>query len=748
MARTPSNAAPPGVSGVDPELASRFARARRARGEAYRPRTRHRAADGWAKYTNRLFLETSPYLLQHAHNPVDWYPWGDDAFEEARRLRRPVFVSIGYATCHWCHVMEEESFEDEEIARFLNEHFIAVKVDREEMPDVDAVYMKAVQGFTGTGGWPLNVWATPDREPFFGGTYFPPRDNPSGRGIGFLGLLRELSNSYVARPDEVVEVCGRVKAYIRRSLSPEGGDALPGADVLAAAARFYRDRFDRVHGGLAAAPKFPSHLPVRFLLRYHRRTREPAYLDMASRTLHAMAAGGIHDHVGGGFHRYSTDEKWLVPHFEKMLYDNALLAVTYLEAYQATGVGAFARVAKDTLRFVERDMTSPEGAFYSATDADSLDADGHREEGLFFTWTPAELSAALGTEVAQTVGRYFGVTPEGNFEGRTVLHAPPDPATVARELRLSEQELASVVSDASERLYHARAARPAPIRDEKILTAWNGLAISAYARAGLTLDDSESVERAGRAARFLLSAVFVDGRLHRTYKEGRTGPPGFLEDYTFLIAGLLDLYEASGDSGWLERAFDLDAVLAHRFEDRTGGGYFLTEDGRQPLLVREKPAYDGAEPSGNSVAVLNLLRLHEFTSDGRYRMRAEKTLRYLAPTLRNSPTTLSELLLAVDFLLDRPKQVLIVLPCTARTGDAAPLLSAFRTRFVPNRVFAMVREGEELDEAARAVPLLRGKEAAGGRATAFVCEDRACALPTADPSEFGRQLAVVKPLPG
>ncbi len=747
MERLPSYSPPPGVSMVDPDLVERYARAMRMRGEGYRPRTRHHGPDGWAKYTNRLFLETSPYLLQHAHNPVDWHPWGDEAFAQARRLRRPVFVSIGYSTCHWCHVMEEESFEDEEIAGFLNEHFIPVKVDREERPDVDAIYMKAVQGFTGTGGWPLNVWLTPDKKPFFGGTYFPPRDGRYGQGSGFLGILHALADSYATMASEVEEISGKAAAFIRQSLSPEGGDDLPSSGALTDAAKFYLDHFDPVNGGMAAAPKFPSHLPVRFLLRFHRRTGNGSYLDMARRTLEAMAAGGIYDHVGGGFHRYSTDERWLVPHFEKMLYDNALLVAAYLEGYQAAGREDYARVARETLRFIERDMTSPEGAFYSATDADSPGEGGHREEGAFFTWTPAELASALGPERARVVARYYGVTEGGNFEGRSILHVPASPAAVAGDLGIPEAQLDAVLAEAKEILYRERSRRPGPIRDEKILTAWNGLAISAYARAGLVLDDPGYVERACRAARFLLEHSFRGGRLHRTWKDGEARHPGLLEDHAFLVAGFLDLYEASADPAWLGEAVALDAVIEKRFEDKARGGFFLTGDGHEELLVREKPMYDGAEPSGTSVAALNLLRLHEFTTDPRYRERAEKAFRYASPTLKSNPIALSEMLLALDFLLDRPKQVVVVLPRGAGKDGAAPLLSALRDRFVPNRVLSVVREGQEQEEAARIIPLVRGKEAAGGRATAYVCEERTCLPPTTDPAELMKQVGTVRPLP-
>jgi len=733
----------PGVSGLDPVLIRRFEQAREARGDGYRPRTKHLRPDGFAKYTNRLFLETSPYLLQHAHNPVNWYPWGDEAFEQAGQSGRPVLVSIGYSTCHWCHVMEEESFEDEEIARFLNEHFIAVKVDREERPDVDAIYMKAVQALTGHGGWPLNVWLTPDRMPFYGGTYFPPRDDASGRGIGFLGLLKGVRRAYDAEPERVTEIGRNLTMYIQQTLSPEGGKDLPAADILATAARFYRSRFDPVNGGLAGAPKFPGSLPIRFLLRYHGNTGNRDFLDMADLTLKKMAAGGMYDQAGGGFHRYSTDDKWLVPHFEKMLYDNALLVVAYLEAWQATGEKEFERVVRETLRFIERDMTAPEGAFYSATDADSIGPGGEREEGYFFTWTPKELEAALGPERSRIVGRYYGVSEKGNFEGRTILRAPDSPAAIATSLSLPEERLRSILSEAKELLYRERSRRPPPLRDEKILTAWNGLTISAYARAGLVLDDPRYVEQAAKAARFLLDNLYRDGRLYRTYMDGRARNNAYLEDHAFLIAGLLDLYEASGDPLWLEKAVELDAILKDRFEDKVHGGYFLTGDDHENLLVREKPAYDGAEPSGNSVTALNLLRLFEFTTKDAYRGRAENTFRYMAETLRSNPVALSEMLLAVDFYLDTPRQILIVAP-RGKREEGAPLLSVFRSRFVPNRIVSVVSEGEELDNNARLVPLLAGKVAADGRVTAYVCENRVCKLPTSDPFEFARQLRTGK----
>jgi uncharacterized protein YyaL (SSP411 family) len=737
----------PGVPEFDPDLVGKFEQARISKGEGYRPRTRHLRPDGRARYTNRLFLETSPYLLQHAHNPVNWYPWGDEAFDHANRLNRPVFVSIGYSTCHWCHVMEEESFEDEEIARCLNENYVAVKVDREERPDVDAIYMSAVQALTGGGGWPLNVWLLPDRQPFFGGTYFPPRDDASRRGIGFPSVLAEVKRVFDAQPGRAAEAGRKLTAVIRQALAPIGGSELPAAGSLAKAAQHYRSRFDPANGGVGAAPKFPSSLPVRFLLRYHRRTGDGAVLDMAKLSLAKMAAGGMYDQAGGGFHRYATDEKWLVPHFEKMLYDNALLAVAYLEAYQATGEKEFERIVRETLRFLERDMASPEGAFYSATDADSPTPDGRREEGYFFTWTPRELEEVLGRDRGRIVARAYGVTESGNFEGRSILHLPESPLIPAAGAHPPGEKTGRTDADAMELLYRARCRRPPPLRDEKVITAWNGLAVSAFARAGLVLGDSRHVDRAEKAARFALSNLSRNGRLFRTFKDGTARYDAYLQDYAFLTAGLLDLYEATGDPEWITKAIALDAVLEEHFEDRSGGAFYMTADDHERLLVREKPFYDGAEPSGNSVATLNLLRLHGFTDREGYRKRAESALRCFGDVLRSDPYAVSEMLLAVDFHLDTPRQILIVAP-PGRKDAADSLLSAFRRRFVPNRVFALVEQGDALEKNAAVVPLLGGKEAAGGRATAYVCENRVCGLPTSDPAEFSLLLRDGKNLLG
>jgi uncharacterized protein YyaL (SSP411 family) len=752
---------------TSPELRARLREAARAKGPTYVPRTRHKEPDGGPTYTNRLVLESSPYLLQHAHNPVDWFPWGDEAFETARRLGRPVLLSIGYSTCHWCHVMEEESFEDDEIAQTINDKYIAIKVDREERPDVDAIYMSAVQSLTGGGGWPMTMWLTPDRKPFFGGTYFPARDGDRGTRNGFLGTLKKLRTAYDEEPTRILASADKLAAGIREHMnegasssssraSASSAASLPGAATLDAAAAFYRGRFDATFGGMRGAPKFPSTLPTRFLLRDQRRRagspegRES--LRMATITLERMSAGGMHDHVGGGFHRYSTDERWLVPHFEKMLYDNALLAMAYVEGFQVTHRADLAEVARDLFTYVARDMTSPDGAFYSATDADSLDPRGRREEGWFYTWTPAEIETALGVQNARSVSAYYGVTKSGDLDGRSVLHTFSPTADVAKDVGIGEAALRTALHDARPLLLAARAKRPPPLRDEKVLTAWNGLMISAHARAALAFGDATYAARAERAADFLLRTLSNrrDGRLLRSYKDGVAKVDAYLDDHAFLIAALLDLYEATGRQRWLEEAVRLDGIIEAHFEDKAAGGFFLVSDDHEQLLAREKPSYDGAEPSGSSIETLNLLRLHELTTRDAYRVRAERALAAAAPVVSASPASLNELLLAIDFTTDVPKEIVIVTPPPAVPADggaageprsvAEPFLAKLREQYLPNRVLVVVSEGDALAALERIVPLVGGKTAQHGRATAYVCERRTCELPTTDPEVFAAQI--------
>ncbi len=734
----------PGTEKFEVRLMKQFDQMRKARGKVYKPRTKHLEPDGWATYTNRLFLESSPYLLQHAHNPVNWYPWGDEAFDTAKKFNRPVLVSIGYSTCHWCHVMEEESFEDEEIARYLNENFIAIKVDREERPDIDAIYMNAVQAMTGRGGWPLNVWLTSDRKPFFGGTYFPARDGDRGAGAGFLTILKKLNEGFHSHQDKVASSSQAVTEMIQEALNPVTGDHIPGAETIHEVIDFYKKRFDPVYGGISGAPKFPSNLPVRLLLRYFRRTGDEKVLDMAKFTLKKIAAGGMYDHVAGGFHRYSTDEKWLVPHFEKMLYDNALLVTAYLEGYQITGDTDFKRIAEEVLQYVARDMTSPEGAFYSASDADSLTPNGHREEGYFFTWTAVELENVLGKKRARMIKKYYDLGLRPNFEGRHILHVPETATDVSQSLNISMDELYTVLKESKELLYQARNLRPLPLRDEKILTAWNGLMISAYARAGFAFADPRYTDRGVKAAQFILNKLYIKNRLFRSFKDNMTKYNAYLDDYAFFIASLLDLFEATQDLVWLKKAIELDEILEKHYEDKADGGFFMTSNDHETLIAREKPNYDGAVPSGNSIAVLNLLRLYEITTHKSYLKRSESALRAFLGAYSTNPISLSEMLLSLDFYLDSPKAIIIVTP-EGRENDAEPFLSEVRKRFLPSRVLAVAVEGEAFRALERVLPLVKMKLPINGNVTAYVCEEGACKLPVVDPSGFVKQISGIEP---
>jgi len=679
-------------------------------------------------HTNRLIHETSPYLLQHAHNPVDWRPWGDEAFDEARRLGKPVFLSIGYSTCHWCHVMEEESFEDEEIAAAMNDLYVSIKVDREERPDVDAIYMAAVQALTGSGGWPMSVWLTPDREPFFGGTYFPPRDGARGARHGFLTVLRDVHHAYKSDPERVGRATAALVGAVRARIGSGGGDtaaapaasARPAPSLITDTVTIFKRIFDDRDGGVRRAPKFPSNMPIRLLLRAHARTGDQVALLMAALTLEKMAAGGMYDQLAGGFHRYSTDARWLVPHFEKMLYDNALLAVAYAEAWQVTGRGDFARVARDTLEYLHREMTAPDGGFYSATDADSKRPDGKSEEGAFFVWSEAEIREHLGAGPdTDHFIRYYGVTAEGNFEGANIL------AIAAPNEREHE-----ALAPQRAALYATRLRRPPPFRDEKILAAWNGLAISAFAVCGRMFDEPRYVAAAARAADHLLGKMRPAGRLARSAKDGRAGVAGFLDDYAFACAGLIDLYEATFDARWLREAIALADDVERLFAD-PAGGWFMTAADHEQLIAREKPAYDGAEPSGTSVALLNALRLGTFTTDDRWRAIADRAFAAIAPTLTENPLALTEAMLALDHATDDAKEIAIVWPRDAGPDAARALLDVVRRTFAPNHALAAASDADA-PALAPLIPFIADKAATDGRATAYVCSRGRCDLPVHD----------------
>ncbi len=734
----------PGATAYDKSLDAQLAARVQTLSKNYTPRTRHLNADGKAKYTNRLLLETSPYLHQHAHNPVNWYPWGKEAFKAAKELNRPVFLSIGYSTCHWCHVMEEESFEDIEIATFLNKHYIAIKVDREERPDIDSVYMSAVQIMNkGRGGWPMSVWLTAEQKPFFAGTYFPPRSGVRGARVGFLTMLNRLSEAYHSDRSKIQLGSEKITSLLKQSLQAQTQGEQPQAEVLHKAAASYKQSFDSQYGGMRSAPKFPSSFANRFLLRYARRTGDMAVTEMVTKTLREMAKGGMYDQVGGGFHRYSTDAKWLVPHFEKMLYDNALLSITYLEAYQYEQDEEFKILTRDILDYITREMTSADGLFYSATDADSLNDKGEREEGWFFTWTEDELNTVLDKKSYELVRRYYNISAQGNFEGRSIPHRTRTLEVVAKELGHSISEAKTILSTAREKLYQIRSTRPAPLRDEKIISAWNGLMISAFARAAFVLNDKAYQEVASRAAGALLEKMFVKGVLYRTYKEGRARFRGYIDDYAFVIAALLDVYESTADAKWLEQAIALDEIARRDFEDRENGGYFTASEQHETLISKEKPAYDGAEPSGNSVMALNLLRLHKLTTDDKYRTRAEKTFRAFSSVIQRSPLALSEMLLALDFQLDEPKEIVIVYPKNRQNAER--LLDELRSTFLPNRVLTVVEIGESLRLQTKLIPVLSGKKLLSGEATAYVCMRGTCKLPTKDPNVFAGQIRETAP---
>jgi uncharacterized protein YyaL (SSP411 family) len=704
----------PGASPFPDDLKARLRAAVEKRGEP--PRTRHLRPDGKPLFTNRLALEVSPYLLQHAHNPVDWRPWGDDAFAEARAKDKPVFLSVGYSTCHWCHVMEEESFEDLEIAELLNRLYVPIKVDREERPDVDSIYMQAVQLLTQHGGWPMSVFLAPDRKPFYGGTYFPPRDGVRGAPVGFATLLKELHRIYSEEREKAAQAGEQIAQAVRSNLSAAAPTSAPGVHVLNGAAESYGELFDPTEGGVKRAPKFPSSLHTRFLLRYWKRTGSEEALHMATFSLTKMALGGIYDQVGGGFHRYSTDARWLVPHFEKMLYDNALLVPAYVEAWQATGDAFFRTVAEDVLAYVAREMTDPSGAFWSATDADS-----EGEEGRFFVWTAAQLRDALGPDDGARAARIFGATGQGNFEGSNVLSLS----------RVPDAEERAFLDRIRPVLREVRARRPPPLTDRKILTAWNGLMISAFARAGLAFARKDLVDRAARAADYLLSAHRPGGKLARSSMAGEARHAGLLEDHAFLAAALVDLFEATGQASYLREARGLHAEMSRGFADAENGGFFRTPLGHEELIAREKPGYDGAEPTGNSVAALTLLRLAEITGEESYREEAERLFRAFGTILAGAPLVVGEMLLAVDFALAEVREVVLVRPSSG-TDDA--LLEPLRRRFLPWQVLVRAAEGDAA--LARETPLVRDRPARDGRATAYVCQRGACQLPLTEPAEL------------
>tara|TARA_B100001964_G_scaffold234725_1_gene293709 strand:- start:197 stop:2305 length:2109 start_codon:yes stop_codon:yes gene_type:complete len=692
------------------------------------------------KHTNRLIDETSPYLLQHAHNPVDWYPWGEEALNLAKNLDKPILLSIGYSACHWCHVMERESFENEKIAAIMNKYYINIKVDREERPDLDEIYMSAVQIMTGSGGWPMTVFLTPELKPFYGGTYFPP-DDRYGRP-GFPKLLEAVEDAYRSKREEINEQAEKLVSHINQISNPKGVENLSLDDkIIEQAFYHYQNRFDSQHGGFGQAPKFPPGMGLILLLRYWKRSGNSRALHIVEFTLEKMARGGMNDQLGGGFHRYSTDEIWLTPHFEKMLYDNSLLTVTYLEAFQATGKPFYREVVEETLGYILREMYDQQnGGFYSTQDADS-----EGEEGKFFVWTPDEVEQILGQADAKVFCDFYDVTDHGNFEHQNILWVKTPTDLYTKKTNIEQTDLINILSRCKKKLFDAREKRIKPGLDDKILTSWNGLMIRSMGLAYQILGDPRYLEAAETSAKFILKElVQKNGHLLRTHRAGKSHLNACLEDYSYFIAGLIELYQASFDPHWLREANRLNQIMISQFWDSQNGGFFFTGKDHPELIVRSKSAYDGATPSGASMAVHVLLRLAILLNQPDLKEKAKITFSLYDHTMKTAPSGSAQMLCGVDFLIDAPKEIAIVgNPLNEQTQE---ILRNIHRRFVPNKVIALLNPNtEEKQEIEELIPLLAGKTSIDGKTTIYVCQNYACQLPTTDIDDLDK-LLLSKPL--
>ena len=674
---------------------------------------------------NRLANETSPYLLQHANNPVDWYPWGEEALQRSKNEDKPILLSIGYSACHWCHVMERESFEDEATASLMNEYFVSIKVDREERPDLDAVYMEAVQMLTGSGGWPMTVFLTPEGKPFYGGTYFPPVDRFNMPG--FPRLLESVARSYRDSRSEIDRVTNQITEQLGRTGQIPKGDSPVTVETLHQAYTVLATNFDYQNGGHGTAPKFPQAMNLEVLLRYYRHGYNDRALEMVDLTLEKMARGGIYDQIAGGFARYSTDAYWLVPHFEKMLYDNALLSRLYLHAHQATGRGMYRRIAEETLDYILREMTGPEGGFYSATDADS-----EGEEGKFFVWTPAEIEAVLGDEAGIFSG-FFGVTQAGNFEGNNILNIKQKASDYARQQGIALERLVDVVERGKNSLLTEREKRVHPLLDDKVLASWNGMMLRSFSEAGSALSREDYLDAAIKNASFLLETMRPHGKLLRTYRAGQAKLSGFLEDYSFVADGLLALYEATFNQRWLAASVDLADRMIQLFWDDGVGGFYDTSIEHDQLVVRPRDVLDNAQPCGGSVATEVLLKLAVITGNEEYRVKAATPLRTLKELMGRAPAGTGQWLAAHDFYVSTPKEVVIIGP--REDSKTAALLQTVNGNFHPNKVLV----GAE-NEGEHGLPLLESRGMINGEPTAYVCENYTCQLPVTTPEELSVQL--------
>ncbi len=676
------------------------------------------------KHTNRLIHETSPYLLQHAHNPVDWHPWGEDAFRTAKNENKPILLSIGYSACHWCHVMERESFEDEKIAALMNELFVNIKVDREERPDLDEIYMNAVQMLTGRGGWPMTMFLTPDGKPFYGGTYFPPEDR---QGMpGFPRILMGVSQAYRERPADVEKSVSQILAALQRMSESQPTERNFPPGIIGDSSEKIARAYDSDHGGLGQAPKFPNAGVYELFLRHFHQSKSERYLEMVTHTLMEMAQGGIYDHLGGGFHRYSVDAKWLVPHFEKMLYDNAQLLRIYSQAYMITQEPRFKSVVEETAGYLLREMLHSEGGFYSTQDADS-----EGEEGKFFVWTTEEINHLIGAEDGEIFCRIYDVSDQGNFEEKNILHPILTIEQASKLFRKDRAEIDALVANAKQKLFTEREKRIKPFRDEKIIAAWNGLALSGLAEAIKVFTSTTCIEAVNRTIEFIFSKMFRDGFLLHTYKDGQAKLLGYLDDYASVAIGLLDVYEAIFDRSALDRSIQLTDIMVREFWDEKDGGFFYTGTSHEPLISRTKPAFDGSVPSGNAMATQLLLRLFHITGNDDYRKRAEKVLRCYYDAMESQPFGFAHMLCALDFYLNKPKEVVLVGKIS--DPETRALVKEIHQLYLPNKVLQLVDPNQSLDQIS---PLLQGKSQIDGKSTAYVCYDFTCSVPVTSWTEL------------
>jgi uncharacterized protein YyaL (SSP411 family) len=682
---------------------------------------------------NRLGNEKSPYLLQHANNPVDWYPWGEEAFSRAREADKPIFLSIGYATCHWCHVMERESFEDRDVAALLNECMVSIKVDREERPDVDGIYMSVCQMLTGRGGWPLSVFMTPDRRPFFAGSYFP---KESRRGMpGFVDIIRSINNLWHRDRDQLIQACDRIIGAMQGREEERAESGVLGLETLAKGYDQLQHLFDEKWGGFGKAPKFPTPHHLTFLLRWHERRPESGALAIVEKTLEGMRNGGMFDQVGLGFHRYSVDDRWLVPHFEKMLYDQALLAMAYAEAHQVTGRSAYADTLREIFEYVLRDMQGAHGGFFSAEDADS-----EGKEGLFYVWTPDEVKAVLGVERGDLFCGFYDITAAGNFEqSRSIPHRPKSPGVYAKIKGMEEHELNRILEECRKELYVEREKRVHPLKDDKVLTSWNGLMIAALAKGYQTVGEPSWLDAAVRAADFVLDTlVDASGRLRRRFRDGEVAHLGYLDDYAFLVWGLIELYESTLEVRFLEKALEVNGEMLRLFWDEAEGACFFTGGDGESLIVREKPVYDGAIPSGNSVAALNLHRLGRMTGDTALEQRGEMILDHFSGLVSHYPSAYTQFLNALDFAVGPNQEVVIA--GEPEAADFKGMLGVVHRSFGPRRVLMGFRDDAGKQRLVKLCPYLEPLVAVDGEAVAYVCENHACRRPVGDPESLRQSL--------